>query len=196
MGGTKRQTGTTCCAPTSQRRLACALAQRGASVLADGFGPGTHRLPDTARRFLPSEGAHRFHRAVRPRHPPTVGPFQKDLEIRPKLALASTLANSKRDSSLRRPTAFRPGRNLRSQERSGKKKRRPAPLGMTVPGTVLDRNGRLERGSVRYQEHGQRAEFALHGVEHHAQGFERDSAEEGAVLLFAKNDRSSAVTAI
>src|SRR6266478_9400688 len=85
MGGKKRQTGTTCCAPTSQRRLACALAQRGASVLADGFGPGTHRLPDTARRFLPSEGAHRFHRAVRPRHPPTVGPFQKDLEIRPKL---------------------------------------------------------------------------------------------------------------
>src|SRR5258708_6995733 len=56
MGGKKRQTGTTCRAPTSQRRLGCALARRGASVLADGFGPGTHRLPDTARRFLPSEG--------------------------------------------------------------------------------------------------------------------------------------------
>src|SRR5260370_31694874 len=56
MGGKKRQTGTTCRAPTNQRRLACALARRGASVLADGFGPGTHRLPDTARRFLPPEG--------------------------------------------------------------------------------------------------------------------------------------------
>src|SRR5258707_13841075 len=56
MGGKKRQTDTTCRAPTSQRRLGCALARRGASVLADGFGPGTHRLPDTARRFLPSEG--------------------------------------------------------------------------------------------------------------------------------------------
>src|SRR5713226_5406768 len=54
----------------------------------------------------------------------------------------------------------------------------------------------LERGSVRDQKHGQRAEFALHGVEHHAQGFERDGAEQGAVLLFAKNDRSSALTAI
>src|SRR5258708_32630923 len=56
MGGKKRQTGTTCRAPTNQRRLACALARRGASVLADGFGPGTPRLPDTARRFLPPEG--------------------------------------------------------------------------------------------------------------------------------------------
>src|SRR5260370_33137763 len=56
MGGKTRQTDTTCRAPTSQRRLACALARRGASVLADGFGPGTHRLPDTARRFLPPEG--------------------------------------------------------------------------------------------------------------------------------------------
>src|SRR5258708_39165029 len=56
MGGKTRQTGTTCGAPTSQRRLGCALARRGASVLADGFGPGTHRLPDTARRFLPPEG--------------------------------------------------------------------------------------------------------------------------------------------
>src|SRR5260370_42251017 len=56
MGGKKRQTDTTCRAPTSQRRLGCALARRGASVLADGFGPGTHRLPDTARRFLPPEG--------------------------------------------------------------------------------------------------------------------------------------------
>jgi len=40
------------------------------------------------------------------------------------VGLASTVANSKRDSSLRRPTI--------SQERDGKKKRRPAPLGMTV----------------------------------------------------------------
>src|SRR5258708_36239397 len=56
MGGKKRPTGTTCRAPTNQRRLACALARRGASVLAGGFGPGTHRLRDTARRFLPPEG--------------------------------------------------------------------------------------------------------------------------------------------
>ncbi len=54
----------------------------------------------------------------------------------------------------------------------------------------------LGRECVRDQEHGERAEFALHGVEHHAQGFERDSAEQGAVLLFTKNDRSSALTAI
>src|SRR5260370_40170146 len=56
MGGKTRQTGTTCRAPTSQRRLGCAPARRGASVLADGLGPGTHRLPDTARRLLPPEG--------------------------------------------------------------------------------------------------------------------------------------------
>jgi hypothetical protein len=30
--------------------------RRGASVLADGFGPGAHRLPGTAQRFLPYEG--------------------------------------------------------------------------------------------------------------------------------------------
>src|SRR5258708_12673263 len=56
MGGKKPQTGTTCRAPTSQRRLGCALVRRGASVLADGFGPGAHRLPGTAQRFLPYEG--------------------------------------------------------------------------------------------------------------------------------------------
>lgn len=49
---------------------------------------------------------------------------------------------------------------------------------------------------VRGQEHGQWAEFAFHGIEHHAEGFERDRAEQDAVLLFAENDRGGALAAI
>jgi hypothetical protein len=45
--------------------------------------------------------------------------------------------------SLRRPTAFRPDRNLQSQERGGKKKRRPAPFEMT--GWGWQRGGELRR---------------------------------------------------
>jgi hypothetical protein len=46
------------------------------------------------------------------------------------------------------------------------------------------------------KEHRQGAEFALHGVEHHTESLERDSAEQSAVLLFAEDDRSSTLTAI
>jgi hypothetical protein len=56
------------------------------------------------------------------------GPYKGELQ-NSNVGLASTLADSKRDSSLRRPTI--------SQERDGKKKRRPAPLGMTVLGCWL-----------------------------------------------------------
>jgi hypothetical protein len=49
---------------------------------------------------------------------------------------------------------------------------------------------------VRGEKHRKRAEFALHGVEHHAEGFERNDPEQNAIFSFSENNRGRALTAI
>ena len=49
---------------------------------------------------------------------------------------------------------------------------------------------------MRDQKHGQGPEFAFHRIQHHAQGLERNCAEQDAVLLFAEDDRGRALTPI